>query len=159
MKRFTTTVLCLAMVCFALGFVATVSAQDAKPLLIADILKAANNPLTADQTTKLKAIKQGMAPEGFMTINEIFNEKQTAALKETFGAQQGFGEGMPESPRMLLFVIMFENEGCPLSVDQAKKIKALPDDMMAMFEQMQTIYNEKQNKVMQSFMQNMMPQQ
>jgi hypothetical protein len=159
MKRFTTAVLCIAIVCLALGSIATVSAQEAKPLLIADILKTANVPLTADQTTKLKAIKQGMAPEGFMTINEIFNEKQTAALKESFGAQQGFGEGMPESPRMLLFIVMFENEGCPFTADQAKKIKALPGDMMAMFEQAQTIYNEKQNKVMQSFMQNMMPQQ
>lgn len=123
------------------------SAQE-KPLTISDILTTAKCPLTEDQTTKLKNFSFG-DPESFMGLNQLFTDDQTKALKEAFGTQQGMGD-MPESPRFLFFAVIFENEGCPFTDAQVAKIKALPDgDGMAMFEQMQDIFTEKQSGVLQ----------
>ena len=114
---------------------------------ISGILREANCPLSEVQEKKLKEFKLGGGPETFRTINEVFDEKQTEALKEILGTFPGF-QGGPESPRMLFFVIIFENEGCPFTGAQIKQIKELPEGREA-FEKMREIYSEEQSELVQ----------
>ena len=115
---------------------------------VSGILQNAGCPLTGEQAKQLKEFKPGGDPGAFRTMFELFDEKQTDALKKVFGSSPG-REGGPERPRFLFFAIMFENQGCPFTVEQLDKIKALPSDRGA-FEQMQEIFTEKQNEIMQS---------
>ena len=115
---------------------------------ISGILKNAGCPLTGDQANQLKEFKPGGDRGAFRAVSELFDEKQTDALKEVFGSSPG-RDGGPESPRFLFFVIIFENQGCPFTGEQLEKIKALPSDRGA-FQQIQEIFTEKQNEIMQS---------
>lgn len=142
-KVFTVFAVCILIFILA----ASAYAQDDKPALIKDLLKEAKCPLTEEQEKKLKEFKLGGDPETFRTLFEVFDEKQTEALKEILGTFPGF-EGRPESPRMLFFVIIFENEGCPFTRAQIKQIKELPEGR-EMFERMREIYSEKQSELLQ----------
>jgi len=123
-------------------------AQKEEANTISSILKEANCPLTGEQATKLKEIKPGGDRGAFRGVYEIFDEKQTDALKEVFGSSPG-RDGGPERPRNLFFVVIFENEGCPFTEAQLKQIKALPSGRGA-FQQMREIFTEQQNEIMQS---------
>ena len=82
-----------------------------------------------------------------MGAYEIFDEKQTGALKETFGASAGRGGG-PERPRFLFLAIILENNGCPISEEQLVKWKAMPDGREG-FQQLREVLTEKQSEVFQ----------
>ena len=147
-RRFVTVFALLAVM---MVFAGMVFAQQ-QALTIKDILAKAEAPLTADQAKKLSSVKIGGDFSVFQEINTMFTEKQTASLKEAFGSSPSF-DGGPDQPRMLFFAIIFENEECPFSAEQIAKIKGLNgDDPMAMFGEMQNIFNEKQNGVMQAMM-------
>lgn len=139
------TVLTACILIFILA--ASAYAQDDKPALIKDLLKEAKCPLNEEQEKELKEFKLGGGPEIFQNLSELFDEKQTEALKEILGTFPGF-EGRPESPRMLFFVVIFENEGCPFTRAQIKQIKELPEGREA-FEKMREIYSEEQNELLQ----------
>ena len=84
---------------------------------ISEILDNAKCPLSKDQQDKLEGFSPSGGREAFMGAYEIFDEKQTGALKETFGASAGRGGG-PERPRFLFLAIILENNGCPMSEEQ-----------------------------------------
>ena len=137
-----------AVVCFTVSLMFLIAgvaiAQDAA-VTVGSILKNANVPLSDEQTTKIKSFKLGGDFEMFRELGEMFTEKQTAALKAALGVQQGFGGG-GEQPANLFFVVIFENEGCPLTqsqIDKLKKIEPGPEG----FEAMRAIYNDKQTAV------------
>ncbi|MFC1489844.1 hypothetical protein ACFL6K_01410 [Candidatus Latescibacterota bacterium] len=147
------TVFCIA-VSLVFLFAGSAFAQD-DAVTVDSILKKAEAPLTEEQTKTIKSITVDGGFEGMMTLNEMFTEKQTAALKEVLGVQQGFGGGGEETPANLMFVVLFANEGCPFTEGQIKKINALDsDDMMGRWEAMQALYTEKQSAVMQEMMSN-----
>ena len=123
-------------------------AQKGETGTISGILKEANCPLTGEQEKRLKEFKSGGERSGFREIYEIFDEKQTDALKEVFGSSPGRDRG-PERPRNLFFVVIFENAGCPFTEAQLKQIKALPSGRGA-FQQMGEIFTEQQNEIMKS---------
>ena len=114
---------------------------------ISEILADAKSPLSNDQQEKLKAFSTSGGREAFMGIYNIFDEKQTDALKEAFGVSAG-RDGGPERPRFLFFAVILENSGCPLSEEQIVKWKALPDGRGG-FQQMREVLTEEQNGVFQ----------
>ena len=122
-------------------------AQDDGMVRVAGVLDAANCPLTKAQADKLKEFKPGMERGAFRTLYEVFDEKQTEALKKAFGSSPG-RDGGPERPRYLFFAILFENAGCPLTGAQLDKIKAFPAGQGA-FQQMQDILTEQQGELLQ----------
>ena len=115
---------------------------------ISDILKEAKCPLNEDQAKKLKEFKPAGGRGAFQGVYEIFDEKQTNALKEVFGSSPGRGGG-PERPRFVFFAVIFENENCPLTEVQLKELKALPNSREA-FQQMRDIFTDKQSEILQS---------
>lgn len=127
----------------------TAFSQDAaeKAVTLADILKAASCPLTADQTKKLAALDLTKGREAFQGLNEMFDEKQTAALKAALGARPG-RDGGPESPRYLMQMVVFEKAKCPLTAKQLAALKALPNERGA-FQQMNEILTDPQKEAMQ----------
>jgi len=142
----------LTIVLVALSLVVTSCAgakkvQKRDSVTISGILQDAKCPLSKDQETKLKAFKPGGDRGAFRTMYEVFDEKQTAALKEAFGSSPGRGDGL-ERPRFLFFAVLFENAGCPLTPDQITKLKALPNERGA-FQQMGDILTEQQSGLLQ----------
>ena len=125
-------------------------AQKGETGTISGILKEANCPLTGEQEKRLKEFKPGGERRGFSEIYEIFDEKQTDALKEVFGSSPG-RDGGPEIPSNLFFAVIFENEGCPFTEAQLKQIKALPSGRGA-FLQMCEILTEQQNEILKSIL-------
>ena len=122
--------------------------QKESAVTISDILKEAKCPLTKDQEKKLKEFKPSGDRGAFRAVYEIFDEKQTDALKEVLGSSPGRGGG-PERPRFVFFAVIFENENCPLTEAQLKELKALPGGRGA-FQQMREIFTEKQSEIIQS---------
>ena len=122
--------------------------QREKTVTISGILKEAKCPLTKDQEKKLKEFKPAGDRGAFRAVYEVFDEKQTEALKEVFGSSPG-RDGGPERPRFVFFVVLFENEKCPLTEAQLEELKALPGGRGA-FQQMRDIFTEKQNEILQS---------
>ncbi len=142
----------LAAVLFAIAFFISFcsSAKKVKTdgsVLISGVLKDAKCPLSNEQATKLKEFKPGGGRGAFRAIYEVFDENQLNALKVDFGSSQGRG-GRPERPRFLFFAVMFENENCPLTVEQLTALKALPNERGA-FQQMGSILTEKQSALLQ----------
>ena len=117
-------------------------APDDGLVTISEILEDAKCPLSEDQQEKLKGFSPAGGREAFMGVYELFDEKQTDALKEAFGASTGRGNG-PERPRLLFLAVILENNGTPLSDEQLVKWKALPDGREG-FQQMREILTEKQ---------------
>ena len=139
----------LATLALFVSFCASVKkVQKEGPVTISGILKEAKCPLTDGQTKKLKELRPGGERGAFRAIYEIFDEKQTDALKEAFGSSPG-RDGGPERPRYLFFAVIFENENCPFTEAQLKELKALPSGRGA-FQQMRDIFTEKQSEILQS---------
>ena len=142
----------LAIFCLAVSLIVlvagTVYAQD-ETVTVGSILKNANVPLTDEQTEKLKAFKLGGDMQMFMELGTMFTDEQTKALKDKLGVMEGFGGG-GEQIAHLFNVILFENEGCPLTESQITELKKVDfSSGPEAFEQMQKIYNEKQSAVME----------
>jgi len=148
MKRlkFLVIIVSIALVCTACS--KTGKLQGNGGGTIGSILRDANCPLTEDQVKQMKAFSPSGGREAFRAVNDIFNEKQMAVLKETFGTMQG-RDGGPGMPRFLFFAVIFENENCPLTLEQIQALKALPNDRGA-FRQMRDIFTEKQNELLES---------
>jgi len=136
----------IVMVSFVLLFAVSVSAQEVKTVTVAGILEKAKCPLTEEQAKKLKEFKPGGDRSGFRAVYELFDEKQTTALKEALGSSPGRNGG-PERPRNLFFTVIFENSGCPFTEDQITKMKELPTGKEG-FEKMREVFTEKQNAIM-----------
>ena len=122
--------------------------QKEGTVTISDILNEAKCALNEDQAKKLKEFKPAGDRGAFRAVYEIFDEKQTDALKEVFGSSPG-RDGGPERPRFLFFAVIFENENCPFTEAQLKELKALPSGRGA-FQQMRDILTEKQSEIIQS---------
>lgn len=148
MKRVRVFMAVVMVAAFTMVLFSPVIAQEKKPVTIADILKKAKCPLTDEQTKKLKEFKPGGDREAFRAVYELFDEKQTAALKAVLGANPG-RDGGPERPKNLFFVVMFENAGCPFTEDQIAKMKELPAGRES-FEKMRELYTDKQKEVSES---------
>ena len=139
----------LVVLALLVSFCASIKkAEKGETGTISGILREANCPLNGEQEKRLKEFKPGGDRSGFREIYEIFDEKQTDALKEVFGSSPG-RDGGPERPRNLFFAVIFENEGCPFTEAQLKQIKALPSERGA-FQQMGEIFTEQQNEIMKS---------
>jgi len=121
--------------------------SDNGTVSIAKILNNAKCPLNKDQQEKLKGFTPSAGREAFRGIYEVFDEKQTDALKKVFGTSPG-RDGGPERPRFLFLVVMLENSGKPLTQEQLAKWKTLPDGREG-FQQMRDILTEDQNSVFQ----------
>lgn len=151
-RRFVAAVIALTVIAALSGVV--YAQEQEQTISIKDILAKAECPLTDAQTKTLGEMKAGGDFSMFQELATLFDAKQDAALKEVFGTSPGFGD-MPEQPRFLFFTIIFENEGCPFTSDQAAKIKAInDDDPMAMFGEMQNIFTEEQAGILQAMMPN-----
>ncbi len=140
------TVFCIAVSLFVL-VTGTAFTQD-EAVTVGSIMKAADVSLNDEQVEKLKAFKLGGDMQMFRELGAMFSDEQTKALKETLGVMQGFGGG--EQVAHLFTVVLFENEGCPFTESQIAELKKI--DFSAgpgTFEEMQEIYNDKQNAVME----------
>jgi hypothetical protein len=131
-------------------FAAAAFSQNAdSPVTIASILKNAGCPLTGEQAKQLKEIEPGQGFSMYRTVNEMFDEKQTNALKQALGTSPG-RNNRPERPRNLFQVIMFENAGCPLTESQVKKLKELPmGQQRGGMQEMMDILTDEQQEVME----------
>jgi hypothetical protein len=146
----TQTIIALVLVAvIGVWFAGAVAAQESKTVTVAGILEKAKCPLTEEQAKKLKEFKPGGDRAAFRAIYEVFDEKQTAALKKALGTSPGRNNG-PERPRGLNVMVLFENAGCPLTEDQVAKLKAVTAAGRDAMAERQKIYNEKQNEIVQS---------
>jgi len=117
-----------------------------KPVIVSEILKKAECPLTEEQTKTLEGLDFSEGPETFKTLFGLFDKKQDAALKEVLGIMPGWNDG-PETPLFLFQVVVFEKVKCPLMEKQLKELKALPMERGA-WEKMIEIFTDEQNAEM-----------
>ncbi|MFC1650946.1 hypothetical protein ACFL2X_05195 [Candidatus Latescibacterota bacterium] len=122
--------------------------KKSKGLTVAGVLKDAKVPLSAEKEKQLTEFKIGDDREAFMTFYQIFDEKQIEVLKETFGSSPGFGGG-PERPRWVFFAVLFENENCPLTMEQLTALNELPTGRDG-FGRMNEVLNEEQSALLQN---------
>ncbi|MFC1694258.1 hypothetical protein ACFL1R_12210 [Candidatus Latescibacterota bacterium] len=106
------------------------------------ILNKAECPLTEKQVEQFKELVLSEGREVFRTIYEMFDEKQMEALKKTLGTLPGRND-RPDRPRYLMQVVVFQKAECPLTEDQLKELKELPNERGS-WEKAQEIYTEKQ---------------
>lgn len=100
--------------------------QQDSTVTVASILKDAECPLSEQQVKTLKSIKIGLGfMEIYKTLYEMFNDEQKAALIETLGPWQRYGDWL-ETPRFIIFIIMCENYGYPFTKMQVQRVKELP---------------------------------
>ena len=147
MKSSKLAVFCSAVVMIVLVAGSVVAQDDI--VTVSSILNAADAPLTDEQAETLKELKLGGDMQIFMELGTMFTDEQTKALKDKLGVMEGFGGG-GEQIAHLFNVVIFENEGCPLTESQVEKLKKV--DFAAgpgAFEEMQEIFNDKQGAVMQ----------
>ena len=138
------TILVLAVI-FAMFSASTVFSADNDPVTLTSILKAAKCPLTKEQQKTLAGIEPGEGMrELFQTINEMFTEEQTKALKEKLGVTQSRGE-RPERPRSLFQLIILEKEKVPLTEKQVNDIKNMSMEQGG-FRQMNELLTEAQSE-------------
>ncbi len=140
------------MAVFALS-AAFASAQQAaadKPVTLADILKKAECPLTADQAKKIADLDLTKGREAFQGINEMFDEKQTAALKKELGTRAGRNGG-PETPRYVTQLIVLEKGKCPLTEKQLEALKKI-EPGQGSYQAMNDLLTDKQKEEMQKVM-------
>lgn len=144
-------VVCIVIVAAVLSAGAAFTQQTAdKPVTVGDILKKAGCPLTADQTKKIADLDLSQGFQAFRGIYEIFDEKQTAALKKELGTRPGRNGG-PETPRNLMQLIVFEKEKCPLTEKQLEAMKKI-EPGQGSYQQMTDLYTDKQKEAMQKIM-------
>ncbi len=137
---------CIVMLAFGAGAVLAQDNAD-KPVTVAEILKTAKCPLTADQGKTLAGLDFSQGREAFRGLSELFTEEQTTALKTALGTREGRNGG-PESPRYLMQVVIFEKSKCPLTAKQLEALKALPNERGA-YQQMNEILTDAQKEAMQ----------
>lgn len=113
---------------------------------IATILKTANVPLSEEQAKQLKEFDPSQGREVFQKLFQIFNEKQTDALKKALGVMPARND-MPETPRSLFLVVILENLKCPLTQNQVDQFKDLPTDQGS-WQKMNDILNDAQKEAM-----------
>ncbi len=131
-------------------FIAVISssslfAADKDPVTVAGILKDANCPLTESQQKTIADLEPGgNMREVTQKIYDMFDEKQTAALKAKLGAMPS-RDDRPERPRSLLQLIVLEKEGVPLTEKQVNDIKNLSMDQGG-FRQMNEMLTDAQRE-------------
>jgi hypothetical protein len=139
-----------AFMAFSASIVFAQAQSADKPVSIAEVLKAAQTPMTDDQVKKLKDLQSAQGREAFMAISTLFDEKQTESLKKFFGTRPGRNNG-PERPRALMQAIVLENAKCPLTMKQVDQIKAMAADQATM-QAITDILTEAQKAAMQKAM-------
>lgn len=153
MKRASVVWIVLSILAVSVLTVAVASAQQAgtdKPVTLADILKKAGCPLTAEQTKKIADLDLTKGREAFQGINEMFDEKQTAALKKELGTRQGRNGG-PETPRYVTQLIVLEKGKCPLTEKQLEALKKI-EPGQGSYQAMNDLLTDKQKEEMQKVM-------
>ena len=121
--------------------------KKSKDLTVAGVLKDAKLPLSAEKLKQLSEFKVGGDREMFSTFFQIFDEKQNEALKAVYGSAPGFGGG-EERPRWVFFAVLFENENCPITVEQIAALNELPTGRDG-FGRMNEVLNEEQGALLQ----------
>ncbi|MBA7575230.1 hypothetical protein ES708_17051 [subsurface metagenome] len=130
--------------------ISSVYAADDDPVTVPGILNAAGCPLTAEQQKILDAITPGESSrESRSAMNEMFDDKQMAALKEKLGVSPSRGD-RPERLRSLFQVIVLEKEGVPLTEKQVSDIKNLSMEQGG-FRQMGEIYTDAQRTALEKY--------
>ena len=122
--------------------------KKSKDLTVAGVLKDAKLPLSAENEKQLSEFKLGGDPESFRTFFELFDDKQNEALKTVYGSAPGFGGG-PERPRWVFFAVLFENEGCPFTLEQLTALNELPTGREG-FGRMNEVLSEEQSALVQT---------
>jgi hypothetical protein len=143
-----TAVVVIALLMVGVGVVMAQGAD--KPVTVASILKAAGSPITEEQATKIKDLDTSQGFQAFRAINEMFTEKQTAALKKELGSRPGRNGG-PETPRFVTQMILLEKAQCPITEKQLASLKALPADQSG-FREMNDLLTDTQKEAMQKLM-------
>ena len=144
-RRVITVIVALTALLIVTGTVFPQSETKEIPVVTIDtLLKKAECPLTEKQAKQLKELKLSEGREVFRTIYEMFDEKQMDALKKALGTRPGRND-RPDRPRYLMQVVVFQKAECPLTEDQLKKLKELPNERGS-WEKAQEIYTEKQNE-------------
>ncbi len=96
---------------------------------VAGVLEAADYPLSQEQANTFGSIKIG---DSFFDIYELLydtlREEQKTALVEWLGPWQGYGGRWHKTPRYLHWIILLENNGCPVTQSQVHDLKQLPTD-------------------------------
>jgi hypothetical protein len=121
-----------------------------KPVTLADILKNAGCPLTADQAKKIAELDLSKGREAFQGINAMFDEKQMTALKKELGTRAGRNGG-PETPRYLTQLIVFEKGKCPLTQKQLAAIMKI-EPGQGSYQQVNDLLTDAQKAEMQKVM-------
>lgn len=122
--------------------------KKSKDLTVAGVLKDAKLPLSSEKEKQLSEFKIGGDREAFREFAQMFDEEQNEALKTLYGSAQGFGGG-PERPRWVFFAVLFENEECPLTMEQLTALNELPTGREG-FGRMNEILNEDQSAIVQN---------
>ena len=117
-----------AVLIFAVLFVfaGMVQAADTDPVTVTGILQAAGSKLTEAQQKTIAGIQPGGNMRDLMTtVNGMFDEKQTAALKAKLGTTPARGN-QPETVRNLTQVLILEIAKVPLTEGQLAQVNAMP---------------------------------
>ncbi len=124
----------LAVLMFAVlifVFAGIVQAADTDPVTVTGILTAAGCPLTEAQQKTIAAIQPGQDRQTLTgTINGMFDEKQTAALKAKLGTTPARGN-TPETVRNLTQVLILEIAKVPLTEGQLTEMNNMAANMAA----------------------------
>jgi len=136
------------VLCLSAGI--ALAQTDDKPVTVADILKEAKCPLTEAQAKQLKDLDMSQGRAVFQTLNDLFDEKQTEALKKALGTRAGRNGG-PDRPRYLTQAIVFEKAGCPLTQKQLKALLAIEPGQGSR-DAMNAVLTDKQKEEMQKVM-------
>jgi len=140
----------IAIVVIAAFFVGTGTAfsQESSDtqITVASILAKADCPLTKEQQKQLDDMDMEGGWEVFRTLNGMFDDTQTEALKKVLGTRPGRND-RPDRPRYLMQVVIFEKAGCPLTAGQLEKLLKLPNERGSS-EAAREIYTEKQSEEM-----------
>ncbi|MFC1509986.1 hypothetical protein ACFL60_09945 [Candidatus Omnitrophota bacterium] len=146
-RKVITVIVALIALLIAAGTVFPQSETKEIPVVTIDtILNKAECPLTEKQAEQFKKLDLSEGREVIRTLYEMFDEKQMEALKKALGNRPGRND-RPDRPRYLMQVVVFQKAECPLTEDQLKKLKELPNDSSSR-EQAREIYTEKQNEEM-----------
>jgi len=111
-----------------INFWTNVEKDSERIVTVSGILKEAKCPLSEEQAKKLKGFKHVDYLRSPDTINEIFDEKQKDVIEKTFMGTEV--KRRPNGPTYAFsinpdYVVIFENEGCPLNETQLKQLKKI----------------------------------
>lgn len=112
-------------------FAGMAQAADTDPVTVTGILTAAGCPLTEAQQKTIAAIQPGQDRQTLTgTINSMFDEKQTAALKAKLGTTPARGN-QAETIRNLTQVLILEIAKVPLTEGQLTEMNNMAANMAA----------------------------